>query len=201
MLAWTNLLILILSSFMFVLLYNISVSPAFFEKQWGEGAYRKCGVLRLWSMVFMLAASINYVIFCFYPVPLEDFVPVRFPWEWWKSVVISVLIGIPSLALMVKGMIDAGSELAVPDKSHSMYGGIYKKIRHPQAAGEVFLFMVLAFTCHSPFLVLYSILWFPAFYIISLAEEKDLVLRYKDDYVKYQKNVGMFWPRLSPNRE
>jgi protein-S-isoprenylcysteine O-methyltransferase Ste14 len=55
--------------------------------------------------------------------------------------------------------------------------------------------MVIAFVCHSPFLVIYSLVWFPAFYIISLAEEKDLVLRYKEDYIQYQKRVGMFWPR------
>lgn len=178
----------------------MSVSPAFFENQWGEGAYKTCGVLRTLSMVFMTIACINYIVFCLNPVPLEGFLPLRFPWAWGISIVIAVVICIPSLVLMIKGMIDAGKELAFPDKSHKMYTGIYKKIRHPQAAGEVFLFMVIAFACHSPFLVIYSILWFPAFYIISLAEEKDLVLRFKEDYVQYQKNVGMFWPKRSFNK-
>ena len=195
MIAWINFFVLIFSTILFVLLYNMSVSPAFFENQWGEIAYKKCGFIRALSMLFMSVACANYMIFCFYPLPVDHFVPLHFPWPWWVSIIIAVIICVPSLTLMIKGMMDAGSELAVPDKSHKMYKGIYENIRHPQAAGEVFLFMVIAFACHSPFLVIYSLLWFPAFYIISLAEEKDLVLRYKEDYVEYQKEVGMFWPR------
>ncbi len=195
MIAWINLFVLMFSSLLFVLFYNMSVSPAFFEDQWGERAYKICGRLRLVAMAFMGLACADYIVFCFYPLPLEGVLPLHFPWARGISVVIAVLIGIPALALMVRGMIDAGSELAVPDRSHVMYQGIYKKIRHPQAAGEVFLFMVIALACHSPFLALYSLWWFPAFYLISLAEEKDLVLRYKEDYVRYRNEVGMFWPR------
>ena len=195
MIAWINFFVLIFSTILFVQLYNISVSPAFFENQWGEKAYIRCGFIRVWSMIFMSVACANYIVFCFYPLPVDNFVPLHFPWAWRVSVIIAIIICIPSLTLMIKGMMDAGSELAVPDKSHKMYKGLYDKMRHPQAAGEVFLFMVIAFACHSPFLVIYSLLWFPAFYIISLAEEKDLVLRYKTDYVQYQKQVGMFWPR------
>ena len=59
-----------------------------------------------------------------------------------------------------------------------MYGGIYQKIRHPQAVGEFPLWWVIAFLVHSPFLVLFSFLYVPVWYSLCLAEERDLVLRY-----------------------
>jgi methanethiol S-methyltransferase len=192
---YLNFMCLLFSTILFVQFYNMSVSPAFFEKQRGESAYKRCGFLRIWAMVFMFIACANYVLFCFYPITFDGFIPRYFPWSWWISIGIALFISIPSLIIMIKGMADAGSEVAFPDKAHEMYKGIYKKIRHPQAAGEVFLFLVIAFFCHSPFLVIYSIIWFPLYYILSLAEEKDLVLRYKDAYIQYQKDVGMFWPR------
>jgi len=197
MIEFFNFISLLFSSILFVMFYNMSVSPAFFEKQSGEAAYKRCGFFRIWAMFFMFIACANYIIFCLYPVTFNGFLPQYFPWAWWISIVIAVLILIPGSILMTKGMIDAGSETAFPDKTHEMYKGIYKKIRHPQAAGEVFLFLVIAFFCHSPFLVIYSILWFPVYYIICLSEEKDLILRYKDAYIQYQKDVGMFWPKKS----
>jgi hypothetical protein len=37
---------------------------------------------------------------------------------------------------MIRGLIDAGTESAIPKKEYAIYGGIYKKIRHPQAGDE-----------------------------------------------------------------
>lgn len=76
-----------------------------------------------------------------------------------------------------------------------MYSGIYTKIRHPQAVGEVFLFLVIAFLLHSPFLTLFSLIFFPVFVILCYAEEQDLLLRYGDAYADYCKSSGAFWPK------
>ena len=195
MIAWINFMVLGASLIFFTLFYIRSVSPAFFETRQGERAYKICGIYRTVSMLFMTLALVNYILYYFYPLPTISFVPQWFPWSWWVSLGIALVIGIPSGLLMTKGMLDAGKELAIPDKSHSMYGGIYLSIRHPQAAGEVFLFLVTAFILHSPFLALFSLAWFPIFYLISLAEEKDLVLRFGEAYVAYQKETGMFFPR------
>ena len=43
-----------------------------------------------------------------------------------------------------------------PKREHTMYEGIYTRIRHPQAVGEFPLWWVLAFLAHSPFLVLFT---------------------------------------------
>jgi protein-S-isoprenylcysteine O-methyltransferase Ste14 len=81
-------------------------------------------------------------------------------------------------------------------KRHQMYGGIYKRIRHPQAAGEVWYWWVFAFLCNSPFLAIYSLVWLPLFHLMSRAEERDLIIRYGKDYELYMKSTGMYLPKM-----
>lgn len=94
-----------------------------------------------------------------------------------------------------RGMRDAGEETMVVKKEHTMYGGIYEKIRHPQAVGELPFWWVIAFLLHSPFLVLYSFVWIPIFIAMCLAEERDLRIRYGQAYVEYQKRTGFLLPK------
>ena len=107
----------------------------------------------------------------------------------------AAVIGIPSMLLMVIGMRDAGEEAVRPKKEHSMYGGIYEKIRHPQAAGEVFAWLAIALLLHSPFLAVFSLIYFPIFLIMCFAEEQDLLWRYGDAYAEYCKKTGAFFPK------
>ena len=100
---------------------------------------------------------------------------------------------------MFRGLKDAGKEAMLPQKDQQLYDGIYDKIRHPQAAGEVVLWWVIAFLLHSPFLVLYSFIFLPIFYVMCWAEEKDLVLRFEEAYVAYQARTGMFFPKRRKN--
>lgn len=88
-----------------------------------------------------------------------------------------------------------------PKKEHPLYGGIYEKIRHPQAIGEFPLWWVLAFLLDSPFLAVYSIVWIPIFLIMCLAEEKDLLLRFGDEYAQYQQRTGFLIPRFYFRKE
>ena len=96
---------------------------------------------------------------------------------------------------MVIGMVHAGEEAARPKKEHAMYTGNYKKVRHPQAAGEVFLWWVIAFFLNSPFLALFSFIYVPLFLLLCWAEEFDLVKRFGDEYVTYYRRTGAFWPK------
>ncbi len=138
-------------------------------------------------------ATVNYVIYFFYPLPIP--LPAAFPWPWWVSALISLVIAVPSGYLFIRGMRDAGEESMFVRKDHTMYGGIYEKIRHPQAAGELPFWWVLAFLLHSPFLALYSVVWIPIFVAISLAEERDLVLRFGQAYEEYQERTGFLLPK------
>ncbi len=57
--------------------------------------------------------------------------------------------------------------------------------------------LAIAFLLHSPFLVLFSFIYFPIFIVICYAEEQDLLLRYGDAYAEYCKRTGAFWPKRS----
>ena len=53
----------------------------------------------------------------------------------------------------------------------------------------------IAFLLHSPFLVIYSLVYFPIFLIMCWAEEHDLFLRYGDAYARYWLKTGAFFPK------
>ena len=194
MLGWLNFAVLMLSSVVFSVLYVLSVRPAHLEQKLGEKAYRRCKQYRLIGMIPMGIASLNYVLYRWYPLPADP-LPARFPWPYGINVALAVLIGIPALALMLRGVRDAGKETLVPDKSHTMYGGIYEKIRHPQAVGEAPLWIVMALLLNAPFLVVFSLLYLGVWYWWSVEEEKDLLLRYGQAYADYCARTGMFWPK------
>lgn len=193
MIAWMNLTVLIFSSLFFLYYYVLSVSPAALEKVIGQQAYLKCGQYRMAAMVFETVTAINYVLYRFYPVATP--LPEHFPWVWWVSVLLAGLIGLPTMTLMFIGLKDAGKEAAIPQKENIMFSGIYKKIRHPQAAGEVFGWLWIALLLDSPFLALFSFVYFPIFLVMCRAEEHDLLIRYGDAYAGYMRNTGTFIPK------
>jgi protein-S-isoprenylcysteine O-methyltransferase Ste14 len=96
---------------------------------------------------------------------------------------------------MLRGILDAGEDSLIPKKKQRLYGGIYDKIRHPQAMGELPLWWAFSFFLNSPFLALYSIVFILIFVTISLAEEKDLLIRYGDKYAKYKEQTGFIIPK------
>ena len=193
MIAWINFTVLLLATVLTVFYYIKSAGPAALEQKIGVEAYAKCTRYRALSGIFMTLAGVNYVVYAFYPISLP--LPRVFAWPYWVSVLIAIVIAIPSGILWVWGMKDAGEETMLVKKEHTLYNGIYQKIRHPQAAGEVWYWWVFAFLCNSPFLVIYSIIWLPLFHLMSKAEERDLLIRYGDSYKTYMENTGMYFPK------
>ncbi|MFX1561465.1 MAG: methyltransferase family protein [Promethearchaeota archaeon] len=192
-LEWLNIIVLVVSSILFPYFYVRSVSPAQLEKKIGESAYPKCMRYRLIAGTFEGITVINYVVYLFYPLPIG--LPLVLQWSWFVSILIAIIILIPSVYLMVIGMKDAGRETLEPKKEHTLYGGIYETIRHPQAIGESVLWFPIALFLNSPFLVLYSFVWIPIFYIMCIAEERDLVIRYGKPYLEYRNRVGFLIPK------
>jgi protein-S-isoprenylcysteine O-methyltransferase Ste14 len=133
------------------------------------------------------------VLYSFFPLPLP--LPEAFAWPWWVSALIAACIALPSGYIFYRGVRDAGEETMIVRKEHTMYGGIYQRIRHPQAVGELPFWWVIAFLLHSPFLVLYSFAWIPVFVLMCLAEERDLVIRYGKSYEEYRQRTGFLIPR------
>jgi len=193
MIEWINLGVLLLSTIMYLFFYVKSASPAHLEQKIGESAYAKCARYRIIAAIFSFIAIANYIVYYFYPLPIG--LPHFLPWDWWISIVIGIAIIIPSMYLMYIGTRDAGEEAMVPKKEHTLYGGIYETIRHPQALGEYFLWLPIALWINSPFLVLYSLVWIPIYYLMCIGEEKDLVIRYGQPYIEYRDRVGFIIPK------
>jgi len=194
MLPPLNLVVLLLASLAFFTFYVKSAGPAALARKIGPKAYPRCSRYRWISSVFMGIASINYLLTYWLPLPIT-LLPRHFPWPWWISALIAALIATPSTILMLRGAQDAGKETMTPKPEHRLYKGIYRRIRHPQAIGELPLWWSLAFLAHSPFLALFSFLYIPMWYVMCLAEEQDLLIRYGKPYVEYRRTTGMFWPR------
>ena len=193
MIAWINLAVLVVSAMLFLTFYVRSAGPAALEKRIGERAYATCTRYRIIASAFEAVAVVCYVVYFFYPLPVP--LPRVFPWPWWISALIALLIAVPSGYLMWRGLKDAGEESLFVKKEHTMYGGIYKRIRHPQAAGELPFWWVFAFLLHSPFLAVFSFIWVPIFVIICWAEERDLLVRYGEEYEAYRARTGAVWPK------
>ncbi|MHA1987967.1 MAG: methyltransferase family protein [Promethearchaeota archaeon] len=193
MFSWINFIILILSTALMAFFYIKSVYPATLSHKVGLKAYSRCAYYRITASFFELITIINYLIYFFLPLAINF--PQFFIWDYWISIFIAFVILIPSLYIMLKGVKDAGREALFPDIDHTLYSGIYDKIRHPQALGEAFIWLSVSLILNSPFLFLYSLVWFPLFYWFCKAEEKDLLIRYGESYVDYKNRTGMFFPK------
>jgi protein-S-isoprenylcysteine O-methyltransferase Ste14 len=195
MFAWINLGVLVSSTILTTLFYIASTRVTALVQKMGDRGYRAATAYRIVSSFFMTLAGANYILYLFFPLPLPPL--NRFPWPYWVSAVIATVLALPSLYLWVRGMIDAGKGSIIVPKKFKPYGGIYKKIRHPQTIGELVLWWVMALFLNSPFLALYSLVWIPAFIWFSLAEERDLILRHGDYYRQLKKQTGFFLPKLT----
>ena len=193
MIAWVNFAGLVVSAGMVLVLYLVSVRPAAMERKIGAAAYRRCTVYRIVAGVFMVIATAGYVLYAFYPVPIG--LPETFPWSWWISAAIAAVLGLPGGYLFGRGMWDAGEETMRPRKDHALYGGIYERMRHPQTVGGLALWWALSLLLHSPFLVLFTLVWVPIYLVVVRAEDRDLARRYGAAYEEYRKLTGWLWPR------
>jgi len=189
-----NAACLLFASIAFFRFYVKSAQPAALEKKIGPSSYKRCKRYRWLSSAFMSLACLNYILSYWFPIKAPG-LPDHFPWPWWISASIAAVIALPCGYLMIRGARDAGEETMNPRKEHSLYGGIYRHIRHPQALGELPLWWSMAFLAHSPFLTVFSILYIPMWYVMCLAEEQDLLIRYGKPYAAYRNRTGMFWPK------
>ena len=193
--AIINFLTLGISLFLFSFLYVLSIQPAKRALKHGEKAWADCKKIRSISGFFEIISTINIILWIWFPLPLVN-IWIISP-NIWVGVIVAVCLLIPCVILMIKGLLDAGSETLTPSKKTEMYGGIYRYIRHPQSAGEFPVFITLGFLVNSWFIVIlmcfYTVIYVP---IMVYYEEKDLVRRFGDKYVEYQAQTGKIFPKL-----
>jgi protein-S-isoprenylcysteine O-methyltransferase Ste14 len=193
MIAWINFGLMLVFITAFFFLYNRSVSPAALEEKMGDAAYTHCGRVRVISIIFLVLVLGNYLVYDFYPLPIPFL--EGFSWSYPVSIAAALIIAIPTTYMVLIGMKDAGEEAIQPSKESEMFGGIYDRIRHPQT-WEYGYFFALGFLLSNPFLVFFSFIWLPLMYFMMRAEEKDLLLRYGEEYQEYMNRTGRLLPRL-----
>ena len=172
MIAWINLAVLIACTLLVLYFEVESAVPATLEKKIGAIASAKCTRARMMASLLMTIAGINYVVYFLYPLPIP--LPRTFPWSWWVSAAIASVFAIPAAYLWWREMNEAGKETRLSNKERIFYGDIYEMNRHPRIASELPFWWMIAFLLHSPFLVIFSLIWIPIFEIASWLEQQDL---------------------------
>ncbi len=182
----------------FIILFGItsilSTQPVNLAKRWGERAWRRCFWLRQFCFISILIVVINAILWLWFPIPnfvipisMNPLIPIS----------IGIGIAIPFSLIMFKAMKDGGKEHGAPYKTTKMHGGIYNHIRHPGALGEMPLYVALGFFLNSWFLVVWMTLFMFIYTPLAIYfEERDLVLRFGQDYKDYQKRTPALFPKL-----
>lgn len=188
-----NIASLVLSYILFGYLYTISVQPVKRTESRGDKAWTDCKQIRFISSIFMGTATINILLWIWYPVE-------NLNWEISGGnggLITGIIILIVGGLIMLLGVIAAGSESLQPSPDTQMYRGIYKYIRHPQALGEFPMFIGISFMVNSWLLVIISTIFVLVYTPIMIYyEEKDLVKRFGTPYETYQKQTGAIFPKL-----
>jgi protein-S-isoprenylcysteine O-methyltransferase Ste14 len=190
--AWLNLISLHVSAFLFAYLTTLSVMPVTREEKRGEKAWEECARLRSISFVFAGVMILNAILWIWFPVPEIAWVLSPDPLF---GVIISLIIGVPCFIILTIAMRDAGKEMHAPQKGIQLHGGIYKRIRHPGAVGEMPLYVVIALFVNSLFLTVWMIVFVFVFTPIHIYyEEKDLLKRFGDIYAEYRRTTPAVLP-------
>jgi protein-S-isoprenylcysteine O-methyltransferase Ste14 len=198
MIEWINFITLLVGILLFCYLYTISLQPKKRSEKRGEKAWKECAIFRSVAGLLEFVITANTILWIWFPIPQLNF--LIFP-NWWISIIIGLAITVPGMIIMVKGMVDAGTETAKPSEETEMYGGIYRYIRHPQSLGEFPIFIALGFFVNSwTIVIIMSIFVFFYVPIMIYYEEKDLIRRFGEKYREYQKNTGALFPKMSSLR-
>ncbi len=179
---------------MFALLYITSLRPATRAEKRGEKAWKECEILRTIATGLMMLLITNIIIWYWFPI--SELAWIIHPHPFVGILVGSILFFI-TLPIWVKGLIDAGKGSLKSSEESTMFGGIYKHIRHPQTLGEISWFLAAPLIINSLFLFglmfLFTLIYVP---IMIYFEESDLIKRFGQAYKVYQKNTGALFPKF-----
>jgi protein-S-isoprenylcysteine O-methyltransferase Ste14 len=167
--------------------------PVTREETRGEMAWEECTRLRSISFVFAGIMILNTILWVWFPVPELGWLLTP---DGLFGIIVAILIFIPCLCILSIAMRDAGKEMHTPQKGTKLHGGIYKKVRHPGALGEMPLYVAIALFVNSLFLTLWMIAFVLIFTPIHIYyEEKDLVKRFGEEYEEYRRTTPALIPR------
>jgi hypothetical protein len=78
-----------------------------------------------------------------------------------------------------------------------MFRGIYERIRHPQTVAIILIWLGISLLLDSVLLLVVWVVFSVLLILITFEEEKDLVGRFKAEYLRYRYLVPAFWFKLN----
>ncbi|MHA1719962.1 MAG: methyltransferase family protein, partial [Promethearchaeota archaeon] len=167
--------------------------PIRWKESKGEDTWKFCKEQRQYAMMVEFFTIFSMLLWFFFPIKIFSGSIFK---DYWISGIIFGILLIFGGFLVIKGWLDAGKETLSPSEDTKMYGGIYRKIRHPQSIGEFTMFIMGGFLLNSWFILLINVLFVVIYFPIMIHyEETDLIRRFGDSYRRYHKEVGLFWPK------
>ena len=167
------------------------------------GLWRKIGLRTSYAIFFTIFVCLAVGIYRLKSIILRfDF---GTNWLFIGSAILLFGVGI-GIEVQCRRYLSCGTLVGVPQlmpedsKGILLKDGIYGRIRHPRYAGATLGLLSLALFANylAPY-VLFAI-WFPALYLITFLEERELIDRFGDEYLEYQKSVPRFIPRRLPGK-
>ena len=111
-------------------------------------------------------------------------------------IAVGIILIAGSFVIRIVAQRQIGALPALKVKAELITSGIYGISRHPLYVGN-FLFAVgMAILFRSVYASLFSILYGILYLLIIHFEERDLLVKYGDEYAKYRIDVGMFFPKI-----
>jgi preprotein translocase subunit YajC len=162
MIARINLVVLIVATLLGLYFY---VKRVGFKKTEIQNTQESLKVIKYQTLaeLLMTLVGINYVVYFLYPIPL--FMPLSFSWGWRVSATIAVAIALLSSYYWWRSL---------PSQPHpATILGTHDHFQDPQVLSDLSFWWVLGFLLHSPFLVMFSLMWIPIYFLFNWWEHKD----------------------------
>ena len=162
------------------------------------GIWRKIGFVSSYAIFLTIFTCLAIVIFFLKAVILR----VDFGTNWILICFAVFLLGVGTvIEVRCRKFLSLATLVGIPElnpdgsKSVLLKDGIYGKVRHPRYAGATLglLSMALFSNYLAPYILL--LIWLPTLYLVVFLEEKELLIRFGEEYRKYQRNVPRFIPR------
>ena len=108
--------------------------------------------------------------------------------QYWRHLSIATLTGVPELSPTEQR------------RGRLLQDGIYRVVRHPRYLSAGIGVIANALIINYVGLYILILLLFPAGYVMTLLEERELIDRFGEEYRKYQREVPRLIPRLRRSR-
>ena len=187
-----SIVLLMLSSVFLGYTYIRSVQPLRLANKGVKDAFESCRRSRSLSGLGETLVFLSYIL---YTVSGMTVLGV-FSSDLWIPLTVGLIFVLSGGVFMVAGIKAAGKETMTPGAASELFKGIYDHIRHPQTTGTVLIWVGTAFMLNRVDLLVHAVLLSCVYGVATILEERDLVLRFKDDYRTYQSRTGRFLPKI-----